>query len=300
MVEGLELPTDDFINHLKLTGKKQAAETYGFLLISFQRWLRDNKHITIREATTSNVDEYISTIDSQSTVLTAIREYFKYRYTSLPVGDPRLNEEMQRYNQLALIRPKRKRKNLQKIALTPDDLSKFFKMLRESGATEELISGFVVLFYFGARPGEISEYLATAKISFQKREMFILTEKTLIERYLAWHPVLDPYIKTWYEFVRSKNGDKGLPYPGGWLTKNLKVQVGKSRVISGVAITSRTARRTFQTQMRLLNVPDITIRAILGHTDTSMSDVYTDWTQFAPIVKEALVNNHYMIKNRVI
>jgi integrase len=299
MVEGFELPTDDFIEHLKLTGKVQAAETYGFLLISFQRWLRDKKHITIREATTSIVDEYISTIESQSTVLSAIREYFKYRYTSLPVGDPRVNDEMQRYNQLALIRPKRKRKYLTKIALTSADLSKFFKMLRDSGATDELISGFVVLFYFGARPGEISKYLATAKVSLQKREMLILTEKTLVERYLAWSPVIDPYMKTWYEFVREK-GDAGLPYPGGWLTKNLKIQVGKARVISGVAVTSRTARRTFQTEMRLLNVPDITIRAVLGHTDTSMSDVYTDWTRFAPIVKEALVNNHYMIKNGVI
>jgi hypothetical protein len=52
--------------------------------------------------------------------------------------------------------------------------------------------------------------------------------------------------------------------------------------------------------MRLRGVADITIRAILGHTDTSMSDVYTDWTMFVPVVQETMRENHYMIAGGVI
>jgi hypothetical protein len=52
--------------------------------------------------------------------------------------------------------------------------------------------------------------------------------------------------------------------------------------------------------MRLLGVQDIIIRAVLGHTDVSMSDVYTDWTEFAPEIRKVMENNHYMILNKVI
>jgi integrase len=298
MSEDMKLPTDAFLEHLISTGKVQAAKTYGSLLNSFQRWLRARK-LTIDQATTAHVDQYIASVNSQGVVLTAIREYFKYRYTSMEIGDPRFYAEMQRYTQLELIRPKRKSKKLTKFALTPDELIKFFDTLRKKEASEELIAGLVTLFYFGARPGEMAEYLATARVSFPKREMFILTEKTLVERYLAWHPNLDPYIKTWYEVVR-KNGDAGLPYPGEWLTKKLKREIGSARITAGVSVTSRTARRTFETQMRLRGVADITIRAILGHTDTSMSDVYTDWTLFVPVVQETMRKNHYMIAGGVI
>ena len=298
MSEEMTLPTDAFLEHLISTGKVQAAKTYGSLLNSFQRWLRSKK-LTIDQATTSHVDQYIAGVNSQGVTLTAIREYFKYRYTSMEIGDPKFYSEMQRYTQLELIRPKRRPKKLKKFALTPDELSKFFDVLRKKEASEELIAGFVTLFYFGARPGEMAGYLATARVSFPKHEMFVLTEKTLVERYLAWHPKLDPYLKTWYEVVRE-NGNEGLPYPGEWLTKKLKREVGSLRVIAGVQVTSRTARRTFETQMRLRNVADITIRAILGHTDTSMSDVYTDWTMFVPVVQETMRKNHYMIENGVI
>jgi integrase len=135
-------------------------------------------------------------------------------------------------------------------------------------------------------------------VDLKKREMIVQTAKTGVERYLAWHPRLDPYIKTWYDYVKRRGG---LPYSGQWLTKTLKYEMGTRVVeIGKTAVTSRTCRRTFETQMRLLGVQDIIIRAVLGHTDVSMSDVYTDWTEFAPEIRKVMENNHYMILNKVI
>jgi len=206
---------------------------------------------------------------------------------------------MQRFNQLKLLRPRRRPKKLVKFSLTAPDLKILLKRLKDAKVSDELYAGVVVLFYFGARPREMAEFLAKARISFEKREMFIQTEKTLVERYLAWHPKMDVYMKTWYAFV-TKDGRKGLPYPGEWITKSLKTKLKTSLVVQGVRVTSRTARRTFQTQMRLGGAADIIIRVVLGHTDKTISDVYTDFTQYVPVVREMMINNHYMVKNGVI
>ena len=293
-----EIPVCIYIEHLKTTGKKAGAKTWGSLLNSFEHWLEDRK-LVIDNIPASVVDEYLSTVGSPRTVLGAIRGYFKYRYMLLPMGDESAQSELQRYQQIDMIRTKKVPKKFEKMALSTDDLKLLLKRMQDAEVSNELYAGMVVLFYFGARPGEMAEFLATAKISFAKRELFIKTEKTLAIRYLAWHPNLDPYIRTWYDFVVA-GGKKGLPYPGQWLTMKLKYHMGKGRVTKGVAVTSRTARRTFETQSRLLGMPDLIIRAILGHTNKNISDVYTDFTAFGPIIRTALTENHYMIKGGVI
>lgn len=303
MAEELDvLPSKIYIDHLITTGKKGAADTYGSLLVSYQRWLRQKKGIGLNDSTVTHLDEYVSELSSDSTVkitVAAVKGYFKHRYSSLPIGDPRVMDEMQRFNQLQLLRPKKKRKQLKKISLNATELKQLLAKMKKAGVSDNLYAGMVVLFYFGARAGEFAHYLHTARVDFSKHEMILMTEKTLVERYLAWHPTLDPYLETWYKFVMSKAG--GLPYPGEWLTKTLKYEMGTRSVdIGGVSVTSRTCRRTFETQMRVLGVQDIIIRAVLGHTDGSMSDVYTDWTEFAPLIKDAMVDSHYMIVHGVI
>lgn len=300
-LEEVDFSVDGYIEHLGATKKTGAEKTYASLLRSFMIWL-DKKGLAIESVTVRNIDEYLASLKNSKTMKTvrnAIIGYYQYRYMSLPLGDIRATGEMQRINQLKMLRPRRTVTKLQKFSLSPNELKGFLKKMRDAEVSEELYAGVIVLFYFGARPRELAEYLSTAKISFPKREMLLLTEKTLVERYLAWDPRLDRYMKTWYEFV-IKGGRKGLPYPGEWVTKNLKNQMGMTLKTAGVRVTSRTARRTFQTQMRLLKAPEIVIDAALGHVNKNIGDVYTDWTQFAPVVKDTLVNHHYMIENKVI
>jgi len=298
MSDTQEIPVCVYIQHLKTTGKAAGAKTWGSLLNSFEHWLEDRK-LAIDDIPASVVDEYLSTVGSPRSVLTAIRGYFRYRYMQLPMGDESAPSELQRYNQIGMIRTKRVPKKFEKMALSTDDLKLLLKRMQDAEVSSEMYAGVVVLFYFGARPGEMAEFLATAKISFTKREMFIKTEKTLAIRYLAWHPNLDPYMRTWYDFVTAAGKD-GLPYPGQWLTMKLKYHMGKGRIVGGVEVTSRTARRTFETQSRLLGMSDLIIQATLGHTSKNISDVYTDFTQFGPIIRTALTENHYMIKGGVI
>jgi integrase len=296
----LILPTDDYIKHIEAIGKSGAS--YNSMLKGFQKWLRDNAKIEIGQATVIHVEQYLATIENEGTAkgtLAAIRGYFKYRYSVLSMGDPRVINEMQRYNQMQNIKLTRRVRKLEKKSLTIPELKKFLVVLQANGVSKELYAGIVVGFYFGARPVEIASYLATAKISFKDRDMHIQTAKTKVERYLAWHPRMDLYVKTWYEFIRKDEKD-GLLYPGQWITKNMKSLLGNKRTVGGVPITARTFRRVFETQMRLADVPDIAIRAILGHTDKSISDVYTDWTQFVPVIKDAMIEKHYMIVNGVI
>jgi site-specific recombinase XerD len=289
--------SEDYINHLKGTDRASAAVLYGSLLFKFEKWLDSNGDPPLAEITPDVVELYLATLKSQSSVdgsLAAVRGYFKFRTQSLPLGHTGAVIEMQRSNQMSAIKPKRHPRRMKKTSLTPAELKSFLKMLRDKEVSEELYAGIVVLFYFGARSGEFAGLLNKAKVDMKDRSMQIQTEKTRVERYLAWHPKLDTYMKTWYEFVKSS---RGLPYPGQWLTKTMKNELGLKAVMVGDAmVTSRTCRHTFETQMRLLGVKDIVIRAVLGHTDHTISDVYTDWTQFVPEIRKAMIEDHYMIR----
>jgi len=296
-----DLPSNEYINHLKSVGKESAAILYGSLLFKFQKWLDKNGHPLLEETNPVLVEQYLATLKSQSAVdgsLAAIRGYFKYTSQSLPLGDPRVAIELQRLNQISAIRPKRKPRVMKKIALGPAELKQLLEKMQDAEVSEELYAGVVVLFYFGARAQEFAKLLNKANVDFKKREMRIQTCKTYVERYLSWHPRLDPYMKTWHKFVKKTGG---LPYPGQWLTKTLKSELGMKKVkIGDVEVTSRTCRRTFETQMRLLGNRDIIIRAVLGHTNANIGDVYTDWTMFQPDIDKAMRENHYMIDFEVI
>ena len=173
--------------------------------------------------------------------LAAIRGYFKFISQSLSPGNPRVIVEMQRLSQIESIRPKRRPRMMKKMSLTVGELKQFLEMLREEEVSEKLYAGVVVLFYFGARSGEFAGLLADATVDMKNRHMTIQTEKTGVERYLSWHPKLDPYMKTWYDLVKKEHG---LPYPGQWLTKILKQEMGTGRVMAGnIAVTSRTAEK---------------------------------------------------------
>ena len=294
-----DLPSNVFIDHLNETGKKSAAILYGSFLFKFQAWLNKNKRLKLDDTTPVLVEQFLATLNSDSSVngaLAAIRGYFKYKSQSLPMGHPSVIIEMQRLNQISMIKPKRKPRIMKKVSLTPVELKKFLKVFRDSEVSEELYAGVVVLFYFGARSGEMAGLIAEAEIDLKKRSMKIQTEKTHAERYLSWGPEMDRYMKTWYSLA-----SKGLKYPGAWITKRMKQELRSSKILFfDTEITSRTARRTFETQMRIAGVQDIIIRAVLGHTQSGISDVYTDWTQFVPEIDKAMRENHYMITSGVI
>jgi integrase len=283
----------DYITFLTQRGKLPAAELYLSLLSGFENWLEIHYNRTIDSFTQNNVVLYIEIYENANTAnafLAALKGYCNYRVGELNQGDPRFNIEMQRLTQVKNIPRRRLRRKIEKVALEPIEVNRLLKRLRYDRVDDVMYAGAVVHFYFGARPIELAKFIETAKINWNAREMIILTAKTRNERYLAWHENLTPFLKLWYEHAP-------YPYPSEWLTKRLnKYRAGS------LTITSKVARKTVQTQMRLHGVDDYIIDAILGHESktSAIGDVYTDQTLLMPKIREALIDRHYLIANNII
>ena len=270
-------------------------QTYGSLLQTFESWL-DMKNKSFDDFAVIDLQEYGKTAYSSSssnTLMASVKAYLKYRVGSLPMGDPRLMSETHRENQMRLLRPERTPSKIRKKALTVEELSALIEKMKEDGMSEVALCGAIVTFYFGARPSELAVYLKTAKIDWKDRSMIITTAKRSgSERYLAWHPKITPFLETWFNAL-----DK-IPYPEEWVTKRInRYSVG------GLKITSRVARRTFQTNMRNAGIDDFYSDFILGHVSKSpIADVYTDYSdpKFKNKIREVMCDQHYMIIGKVI
>lgn len=272
------------------------VQTYGSLLTNFEIWL-DTKNKSFANFTSLDLQEYSRAsygTASANTLLAAVKAYLKYRVASLPMGDPKIMAETHRENQIRLLRAERTPSKIRKKALTVDELIELIKTMREDEVSDTALCGAVVTFYFGARPSELAVHLKTARIDWDAHDMIIKTSKRGgSERYLVWHPKITPFLKTWYESLGK------IPYPEEWMTKRLN-----RYTVNGLKVTSRVARRTFQTNMRNLGVEDFYIDMILGHVSRSspIGDVYTDFSdpKFKNKIREVMCDKHYMITGKVI
>ena len=56
-----------------------------------------------------------------------------------------------------------------------------------------------------------------------------------------------------------------------------------------------------QTQFRLSGVPDYITDHVLGHvTRSATGDIYMDFTQMETQIRNAMIRDHYMVKNGII
>ncbi len=302
----MPIKTDDleinrFTKYLIDIGKIPAARIYKSSLRGFSFWL-GNRQKTFDTFTVIDTQEYMTGLKNNSTAnifLGAIRGYMKFRNVTLPTGDPRALIETQRENQLRGIKSRSKRIKREKVALTVGDLKDFLTRLEKQPKTPRndlVYSGVILHWYFGARPVELGYWLRTsgvehpAEIDWKNNSMQLYTAKTGEYRFLAWHPKITPHLKRWCEAIPS------FIHPNAWLTTRIN-----QYTIGGVHITAKTGRRTVQTQFRLGGIPDYITDAVLGHVSHSaMGDRYTDFTQFEPEIRSAMVDRHYMIKNGII
>jgi hypothetical protein len=279
-----------------------AARIYKSSLRGFSFWV-SNRRKTFDTFTVVDVQEYMTGLKNNATAnlfLGAIRGYMKFRNVTLPVGDPRVLIETQRENQLRGLKTRSKRTKREKMALTVDELKEFLVILEKKPKTPRndlVISGVILHWYFGARPIELGYWLRTsgvehpAKIDWENRSMYLYTAKTGEFRFLSWHPKITPHLKRWYDAISS------FLQPNAWLTTHIN-----QFTIGGVHITSKTGRRTVQTQFRMSGIPDYITNAVLGHVNRSSatSDIYMDFTQLESQIKDTMTRDHYMIKNGIL
>ena len=287
-----------FIQSLVDSKRAPAAKTYMSILSAFTAWLRD-RNKTLSNFTTSDAEEYFRNIENNNTanmLLGSLKSFLAYKFKSLQPGDPRMAIEHQRYLQLSSIRARPKRSKREKMALTPDEIGELLDGIKGRKNHEVLLAGTIVAFLWGARSFEQEYYMRPtgikhpAEYRWNKNEMMLWTSKVHHMRFLAWDEKFTPYVKTWVKALPS------ITIPGEWLTKRLH-----NTYISGVRITSRVARKSVQTNLRIDGTAEWIIDEILGHENkNSIANTYVDFTMTEPIIKEVLVNNHYLIKHGVI
>ena len=277
----------EFIEYYKRVSKK-IHKTYYYLLTGFEQWLNDRGK-AIDEFTANDVELYMAEIAKRSPrsanlFLSAIRKYAEWRARNALSTDEFVMEE-RRVWALRGIKMTKVAREIKKEALSLDEVARLLRATRDSPT---LFVATAVHFYFGWRPVEGAYLIQSARVFWKDRYMIIKTAKVGNERILPWAPQMTPLIRAWYEFATEELVNKARPEE--WYTKAIK-PVGRRL---GMNVTARTARKTFETQMRRMGVEQWAINFILGHT-TTIPDVYTDWDELRDFLTEIMTDRHYLI-----
>jgi site-specific recombinase XerD len=288
----MDTSIEAFQQYLVQNRRFGSADTYGSLLRGFEDWLETGGS-TLDGYRSNDVETYVRHQGLKSpytanTFLAAIRSYQKWRTGSLSLDSPMVMPETQRANQLLLIKPEKIRRSYQKMALVADEVGDLLKKMERDRVSDLVYAGTVLTFYFGARPVELARNLANAEIHWDDRWMLIQTAKSQEWRILAWDDAIAPHLMVWYDEVPR-------PYPDWWLTRHLGPYT-----IAGVNVTSKTGRRSFETEERMLGVDKDVIDLILGHANERVGDIYTDWSRWEGLVRDVLENRHYLLLSDVL
>lgn len=289
------VPLSSYILFLQQNKRLAAARSYEMMLRPFARWLAVHGR-TLDTFTQNDVETYRRAIPNPNTsnqFFYSIRGYAQYRTGALDFGDPRVIPEMQRANQLRLMRPEKPIPKMDKKYLTAAELRNFLRRLRRDTHDDVLYSAVVCQFYFGARPIELAHHLKfgehKARIDWKHNQMELWIAKRGGYRYLAWHDAITPYLETWYEALP-------LDPPGEWLTRRIrKYTVGKLR------LRAYTGRYSLQTHFRLARADELLIDSVMGHASLSrIADVYTSFDAFQDDVRQMMDDTHYMIREGIV
>jgi len=272
-----------FINHLNSLGRK-IAEQYYYLLRDFEEWLKQEER-NLDTFTPADVEEFMSNLNkgTANVFLAAIRRYVKFRVSM--ADDSSFVREDRRYHALEEIKYRKIPQKIEKKSLTPEKVAKLIKLTEDNPVLQSAV---VTSFYFGWRPIEATEKFKRAMIKWDKRYMILQTAKSGNERLLPWHPSITPYLKTWYrsldEILMLKNHDE-------WLTKKLKHYQKPLHF----PVTAKTARRTFETQMKKQGIEQWKIDFLMGHA-VKIPDVYSDWMELLDDLREVMEQKHYLLE----
>jgi len=290
--------TKAYFDHLITTGRPTAAESYGYSLNGFRKWLASRGKDDIDSFTYNEAEEYMRTgfgaPRTANNFKIALMGYLKHKSSSMPCDAPDYDVISRKIDQLRRLKNLKIPRVYGKSSLEPEEVKQFLTTLKVSGAPQLVYSLAVMTAFFGTRPIELEKNLRNPKtvINLEDHSMLILGAKTGQLRFLTWPRALDDHMKIIYE-------NCPCPYPGEFLTKHLKYR------LKGKSITAKTLRRTLQTQNRVNGVADIVTDAILGHESSghAMAGVYTDYSSpsFISKIREAMTTDlHYMIQHHLI
>ena len=282
---------DKFAEHMHKKGKHTAAYLYAWALKKFENHLvAQGKDLS--SFTVADVSEFINSFDnphSANTFVKAVRAYLAYRVSTAP-PESYIYEDQRYHSVRDLITYRKIPKRIQKISLRPEEVRELLDKVYSRGEFRDgFYSGVVCLFYFGWRPGEAIANFANAEVRFKQRFMKIVTAKTQNERVMPWAKEVDSHVRTWHKEAK-RIAEKYVRYRE-YITKNLRT-CGK---VARIRVTAKTARRTFQTQMRKAGVEEWMIDFLLGHA-TTIPDIYSDYLELLEDLREPMERRHYLLR----
>lgn len=306
--------TADFLRHISMS-RKQATNLYSYALKKYANWLKtrygkevDYTSLTLDDLNPSDIESFLSTYENPYTYnsyLQAFRGIAKYVWKKII---PKNYEEYLYLHRFAtsieMIRQRETPKYFSREALNEEEVE---SLLLETSENEDVFVATVVHFYFGSRPSELVYRFVETHIDLQKvgelikrygRAMLdknsklacipISKTKTRV-KILPYKPIAE-YFEYWVEMYEKIKG-YSTNRENEWYTKRVKTYARRL----GLKVTAKTARKTFETQMRFAGVEQWMISYWLGHK-TSIPDIYTDYNLLLPIIEKEVVSKHYLLK----
>ena len=296
-----ELSIAEFLDYISKTKKKATSETYRKLLKGYLEFIgKTPEEATIFDIDRRSVEKYLRKRppNTQNTLIAALRSYANFVEDNVPIGSVEkylmYREAIQRVRRFKRVKTPRMPK---KEALTVEELRRLFSLLDDN---ETLYNAAAVHFYLGARPIEIATPFVVRRIipgrqdygnfiDLENRLVTIVTAKTGDLRIIPYPREMEPFFLAWNEIAEEIMG-----YGGGreneWFTKKMK----KYSAELGIRITAKTARKTVETELSRMGVPQWQINYWLGHR-TGIPDAYRDFTQLLDELRRNIAERHFIL-----
>lgn len=277
---------DDFIQDLKTTGRERTAKSYSSLLRKFVRWLEENNYdsnsLSFRK---SDIRSFLEEMEddwsnrSRNTFLRVLKSWADFHRDEIPIGETpeeirRARRQEKICSRLRNVRPYKTSKH-QVETLSVDELESLMKAQKKRDACF-----FYIYFYTGMRLGEIKR-IQEIKWNGLSGSMKILTEKRDVPRTV---PFDENAGKVWKRITEN-----------GWNELHVDT-IGRIfrryRESVDIKLSAHTARRTFRTQMRQQGVDDATVKYLMGHKQSGISDEHY-LELYQDELKQAMFEDHY-------
>lgn len=291
-----------YIQHLERHDKsRRTIETYSYFITDFAKFLNENSKNILR-FTPYDVEEYLDKLNkikrikigkekydvmevdrndkistyTENTVKSAVISFIKFMAST---GDEYFQQMLRDIkNEMYDIFKIKTRKKVIKTfprALTKNEVKKVLGVFNDRA---EFYSGVVLLFWTGARAGELTEklYLALNEevidgvkcyVDFKNQKFKIETEKRDDKgrfRVLPWCDEIDEEVKTWCNFIKEKKKTWKDEHFRRLLDTIIRQRAKRIEDVIGYRISPKYARYTVETELRKV-LPQHYVDYWLGH-----------------------------------
>jgi hypothetical protein len=287
--------------------KPVAAKTYGSILSSYARWIgKPLDELLPDDFLKARIEEFMAVHANPYTANTIVKacrgyaRFIKHNYRPKTIEERLLRDDF--YDDMYSIAYREVPESFGAEAISKEQLEELLLTINN----KLLYAACIVHFYFAARPIELCQPYAAhcleldkiaraiAKlgrriVDFDANLICIPTAKSKERfRILPFDEKVTPYLKLWIKNLdrisrHSKNGVE-------WFTKRIKPRARRV----GIAVTARTARKTFETLMSREKLEQWVINYWLGHKG-GIPEKYRDMAMLIPFVREEVNSRHYIL-----